>query len=69
MQRITTLSDVAAVERVPVAERLLGGHVYEAIGRAASRHPEKPAIHYLPQGSVDDPGITYSYRQFFGRRT
>lgn len=69
MQRITTLSDVAAVERVPVADRLLGGHVYEAIGRAASRHPERPAIHYLPQGSVDDPGVTYSYRQFFGRIT
>ncbi len=69
MQRITTLADVTAIEQVPVTERLLGAHVYGAISRAAARHPSKPAIHFLPKGTADDPGATYTYRQFLGRIT
>ncbi|HYM04849.1 MAG TPA: acyl-CoA synthetase [Stellaceae bacterium] len=69
MQAITKYEDIAAIERVPAAERLLGGNVYEAIGRIAARLPNKPAIHYLPTGAADDPGITYTYRQFFARIT
>lgn len=69
MERIASPADIAAIERVPVEQRLPGRHAYEAIGRTAARLPDKPAIHYLPKGAADDPGITYSYRQFFGRVT
>jgi len=69
MQAITRYADIAEIERVPVAERLVGAHVYDAIGRVAAKMPNKPAIHYLPTGTVDDPGLTYTYRQFFARIT
>jgi fatty-acyl-CoA synthase len=68
-ERIVVAADVARIEQLPVTERLLGAHVYEAIGRVAARLPDKPAIHFLPTGTADDPGITYTYRDFFARIT
>jgi fatty-acyl-CoA synthase len=69
MEHIRVATDIDAAERVPLEPRLPGAHVYDAIGRIAARRPDRAAIHYLPTGAADDPGVTYTYRDFFGRIT
>lgn len=58
---IATLDDVAALERVPFAERQKARSVYEMLCAVADRHPDKPAFRSLDKGLPDEPTRDMSY--------
>ncbi|HTS53684.1 MAG TPA: hypothetical protein VMH26_10460 [Burkholderiales bacterium] len=58
---LRTLSDIEAIEdEMPWARRVRAESAYELIGQVARQLPDKPAIHYLPNGLIDDPPLTTS---------
>ncbi len=58
------LADIEAWERVPLEQRLKAANVYEALAAAAEASGDKPAIHWLADGSAEGPVVTYSYADF-----
>ncbi|MGE0153899.1 MAG: acyl-CoA synthetase [Reyranellaceae bacterium] len=64
-----SLAEVEEFEKTPYRQRIAASNVYDLLTRTAARHPDKPAIHYLPKGTADDPATTYTYRQFIARIT
>lgn len=60
---IATLDDVAALERVPFAERQAARSVYEMLCAVADRFPDKPAFRSLDKGLPDEPTRDMSYGQ------
>ncbi|MDF1719438.1 MAG: acyl-CoA synthetase [Minwuia sp.] len=70
MQQIPkTLAEVEEIEKTPWQDRLMAGNVYEAIGKSARAWPDRPAIHALAHGQLDDTPETISYRDLFARIT
>ena len=65
----STPADVAAIEAVPLAERLEAASTYEAIQIGARRNPEAPAIQFLPTCDPAEPAIILTYAQFLARVT
>ncbi|MFQ5534849.1 MAG: acyl-CoA synthetase [Sphingomonadales bacterium] len=66
---IRSLADVAEIERVSCTERLRHDSTYEALRAAASKWPEKTALHFLPTGSASDEPVSYSYRELIEKIT
>jgi fatty-acyl-CoA synthase len=67
---IRSLADIEAIEReLPFEQRVTQQSSYEMVREAASRYPERPALIFLPTGSVRDAPITLSYAQFVARLT
>src|SRR5215470_17922496 len=67
---IRNLGDIEAIEReMPWAQRVQANSAYELIGRVARRIPDRPAIHYLPNGLADETASTTSYGELFRRMT
>ncbi len=64
-----SLADVEEFEKTPHLARIAATNVYDLLQQTAARHPDKPAIHYLPTGAADDTPVTYSFRQFIERIT
>jgi fatty-acyl-CoA synthase len=58
---IATLEDIAALERVPFAERQPARSVYEMLCAVADRFPDKPAFLSLEKGLADEPTRDMSY--------
>jgi fatty-acyl-CoA synthase len=70
-QRISTATaaDVAAIEAVPLAERLSALSTYDALRQAAQHAPGAPAIQLLPQADPAEPAVVLSHAELFGRIT
>ena len=67
---IRSLADIEAIEReMPWAQRVQVDSAYELIGRVARRVPDKPAIHYLPNGLAGEAASTTTYGELFRRMT
>ncbi len=66
---LTSAADVAAIEAVPLAERLEAASTYEAIQIGARHNPEAPAIQFLPTCDPAEPASVLSYAQFLARVT
>src|SRR5262245_37037551 len=67
---IRNLADIEAIEcEMPWAQRVQADSAYELIGQVARRVPDKPAIHYLPNGLADEAASTTSYGELFRRMT
>ena len=62
-------ADVAAIEAVPLQDRLEAASTYEAIQIGARRDPTAPAMQFLPTCAVDDVAITITYAQFLANVT
>ncbi len=60
---IATIDDVAALERVPFAERQPARSVYDMLCAVADRFPDKPAFRSLDKGLPDEPTRDMSYAQ------
>lgn len=58
---IATLDDVAALERVPFAERQPARSIYDMLCAVAARFPDKPAFRSLDKGLPDEPTRDMSY--------
>jgi fatty-acyl-CoA synthase len=50
MEQIRTLSDIEAIERVPLAERQLPESTYAMIRQSALTSPDHPALVFFPDG-------------------
>ena len=66
---LASAADVAAIEAVPLAERLEAASTYEAIQIGARHNPEAPAIQFLPTCDPAEPAVVLSYAQFLARVT
>ncbi|MDF3073686.1 MAG: hypothetical protein K0S54_1353 [Alphaproteobacteria bacterium] len=64
-----SLAEVEEFEKTPYEKRISATNVYDLLRQTAARFPDRPAIHYLPKGTADDPAVSYSYRQFLERIT
>ncbi len=67
---LRTLADIAALERVPLAERLGGmTSTYDLFRRTATRHGDTIALAFLPHGALDDAPVALTHRALFARIT
>jgi fatty-acyl-CoA synthase len=66
---LANAADVAALEAVPLHERLEAASTYEAIQIGARRDPLALAMQFLPTCAVDDIAITFTYAQFLAKVT
>ena len=67
---LSRLSDIQALERqVPLEQRQLPSSTYELLKRSASRFAERPALTFLPQGSIHDQPLHLSYAELFAKVT
>ncbi len=66
---LATAADVAAVEAVPLQERLEAASTYDAIRSGAARDPDAPAIQFLPTCDPAEASIDISHGEFFKRVT
>ncbi|MEZ5650985.1 MAG: acyl-CoA synthetase [Burkholderiaceae bacterium] len=69
MPRLTTAADVAAIEAVPLAERLAATNTYDTIRIGASRRPDAAAIAFLPNADPAENPVEITYRQLLARVT
>lgn len=67
---LSRLSDIEALERqMPLEQRQLPSSTYELLKRSASRFAERPALTFLPQGSIQDQPLQLSYAELFAKVT
>ena len=64
---IRGIADIEAIERVPLEAQNDVWTVWDLLVRGAEIDPDKAALHYLPNGSPDEPPETLSYRQLLAR--
>lgn len=58
---IRTKADVEAIERVPLAEAIRVWTTYDLIADSARDFADKPAFHFLRDGTPDETPLTVSY--------
>lgn len=67
---IRTVADIAAIQAVPLEQRLQGLHSsYDVLRRAGERFAEATALVFLPDGDPDQPAQEISYRELLGKVT
>ena len=66
---VATMDDIRAIEAVPLERRVPHPSTYALIADAADRFAARPAIVFLPSGSVADDPVTVSYRTLAARVT
>ena len=62
-------ADVRAFEQVPYADRIAAQSTYDAIELGAAKHPDAPAIQFLPNADPADTPIVITHRDFVARVT
>jgi fatty-acyl-CoA synthase len=62
----STQAAVAAIEAVPLKDRLTALNTYDALRVGATHNPGAPAIRLLPNADPSDEPITLTHAQFFG---
>jgi fatty-acyl-CoA synthase len=66
---LATAADVAAIEAVPLQERLEPANTYEAIQIGARHNPAAPALQFLPTCDPAEEALVLSHAQFLARVT
>lgn len=66
---IVGLSDIEALERVPLEQRDLPSSTYELLQRSAQRHGQRIALSCLLHGSAAEEPLRISYAELFARVT
>ncbi|MBF3286482.1 AMP-binding protein, partial [Pseudomonas aeruginosa] len=66
---IVGLSDIEALERVPLEQRDLPSSTYELLQRSAQRHGQRIALSCLLHGSAVEEPLRISYAELFARVT
>jgi len=64
-----SLADIEQFEKTPYLERVTASNVYDMLEQTCERSPDRPAIHFLPKGTADDPAVTYSFVQLLEKIT
>ena len=60
---IRNISDIEAIEAVPLAERRLPENTYSALSASAKRTPDAPALSFFPTVSQFDRPFVWTYAQ------
>ncbi|UCC54252.1 MAG: hypothetical protein JSV68_09835, partial [Anaerolineaceae bacterium] len=63
---VATISDIKAIESVPLAKRNLPASTYEAIQQGAAVKPDKSALKFFFQGTDFSDALFYTYRDLIG---
>ncbi len=66
---LATAADVAAIETIPLEQRLEAASTYEALQIGARHNPSAPAIQFLTRCEPDEQPLVISHAQFLGRVT
>jgi fatty-acyl-CoA synthase len=61
---LSTDAKLRAFEATPYDDRVAAHSTYEALQRGAARHPDRPALHFLPNADPTEPPLTSSFSQF-----
>lgn len=61
---VTGKADIDAIEKIPLQQRCPAANAYELIKLSAERHPDSPAIRFLPTGEVAERPLILTYREF-----
>jgi fatty-acyl-CoA synthase len=64
-----TDADVRAFEQIPYSDRIAAESTYDAIRLGALRHPDAPAIQFLPNADPAENPVVITYRDFLRRVT
>ncbi len=67
MARVRNLEDILEIEKTPIEERDLPTSTYDAIKRAATKHPNNNAITFFLQATEYQNSTTISYKEFLGK--
>lgn len=65
--QILSPADLAAIEAVPIEDRLGHDNTYEMFRAAAEAHADRLAIRFLPTGAVDEPTLDVTYAELIGK--
>ncbi len=60
-RRIANIADVAAVEQIPLKERMKYDSCYAAIAAGMALDPAHPAFHFLTDGNPDETPLTITH--------
>ena len=63
---IETLADVERIEQVPLDRQIDFRTIGELLKQGAARDPRKAALHYLPNGDIDEPSQAWSFEELHG---
>lgn len=59
---LRNLADIEALEKVPLDDRIgQFRSTFDVIRASAERHPDKAALHFIPNGTADEEPVTLSY--------
>ena len=63
----STLEDVKAIERIPLAERDLPTSTYEALKRGAAIDPDACALHFFLRGTAYKRKVSFTFGEVMDR--
>ena len=66
---IETLSDIEKIEQTPWRDSCPHVSTYDAIKHAAQKHPDLPALRFLPTGAAEETPHDISYDALLTRIT
>ena len=65
--RIANIADVAAIEQIPLRERMRFDNCYAAIAAGMAIDPDHPAFHFLVNGNPDEKPLTITHGELAGK--
>ena len=68
-RKITGPEDIRAIEQLAFEDVVTASTTYDAIRLAAAAHPERPAVTFLPTGSLAEPPVRWTYSELLVRVT
>ena len=67
MSQIATMSDILAIEKVPLSERKLPASTLEMLRRGSELAPDNIALSFFLQGGEYANAVHYTFRELLGR--
>jgi fatty-acyl-CoA synthase len=64
---VKTIDDIEALERQPYDELVPARSLYQLFEATALLHPDRPALTALKTGDLDEPAVSFSHRELFGK--
>ena len=64
---VTTQASLLEFESIPLEERGLAASTYEVIARTTAKYPERPALSFLLQGTLEEEALRFTYREFLNK--
>jgi len=64
---VTTQASLDEFESIPLEDRGLAASTYEIIARTAIKYPNRTALSFLLQGTLEEEAVRFTYREFLNK--